>query len=143
MDSASHINYDGTGEHKTLCTAWTLVVYEQEFHADMIKDVFGIIDAKKTRVVYDKDGTLAQIDYTNTNWVKNLMALWAMLKTYSDVAFASGDLAPNDRVKPYLEWVRTVGKVNLDEVAAFVIEEMNAGLFRDAAADSRTTSSDE
>lgn len=143
MDNYSSIDYDGTGTQKTLCTAWTLVVYEQEFHADMIKDVFGVIDAKKTRIVYDDDGTLAKIDYTNTNWHQNMKALWAMLKTYSDVAFAAGDLAPNERVKPYFEWVCSVGKVNLDEIAAFVIDEMNAGLFRDAAADSRTTSSNE
>ena len=143
MADYSSIDYDGTGERKALCTAWTLVVYEQEFHADMIKDVFGVIDAKKTRIVYDSDGTLAKVDYTNTNWVKNLMALWAMLKTYSDVAFAAGDLAPNERVKLYLEWMSAVGKVNLDEVAAFVIDEMNAGLFRSAAAASGTTSTNE
>lgn len=138
----SEIDYDGTGKHQTLCTAWTLVVYEQEFHADMIKDVFGVIDAKKTRIVFDDNDELAQIDYTNTNWVKNLMALWAMLKTHSDIEYATGNLAPNDRVPSYIEWIHNVGQVNMDEVSGFVIDEMNKGLFRDAAAVSGTTSSD-
>lgn len=134
------IDYDGSGERQAECTAWTLVLYEQEFHADMIADVFGVIDARKRRVTLSDDGSVATIDYTNESWLKNVKALWALLRTHSDIAYAAGDLAPNDRIPGFMEWVRGVGKVNVDDISAFVVDQMNAGFFRDAAAASGTTS---
>ncbi|WP_028263941.1 hypothetical protein [Atopobium fossor] len=136
----SKIVFDESGEHEAYCTAWTLVIYEQQFHADMIQDVFGRIDMSKSRYELDSKGEVLTVDYTNENWTKNIQALWAMLRTASEIGFMDGDVAANKRIPSYDDWIKTVKAVDSDGIASFVITEMQSGFFRPAATDSGTTS---
>ena len=128
----SKITFDETGEHEAYCTAWTLVIYEQQFNEDMIKDVFGRIDMSKQRYELDSNGDVLTVDYTNENWTKNIQALWAMLRTASEIGFMDGDVAANKRIPSYEEWITTVKAVDCDGIANFVVTEMQSGFFRPA-----------
>lgn len=142
------IDYDGTGEREAIATAYTLMLYEQEFKGsdakgvtgDLISDVYGTIDLKKAKSQYDALGNLVVLDYTNDNWNAYLRALWAMLRTASESARSRGidaQLTPR-----FSEWVRGVGKVNMSEIMDAVIEECNRGFFRPSATDSEKTPDD-
>lgn len=135
------IDYDGTGEREAIATAYTLMLYEQEFKAantrgvtgDLICDVYGTIDLKKAKAQYDALGNLVVLDYTNDNWNAYLRALWAMLRTASESARSRGidaQLTPR-----FNEWVKGVGQVNMSDVMDAVIEECNRGFFRTRATD--------
>lgn len=130
------IDYDGTGGREATATAYTLMLYEQEFKSsdvkgitgDLIADVYGTIDLKRARSQYDAMGNLVVLDYTSDNWNAYLRALWAMLRTASESARSRGidaQLTPR-----FNEWVRGVGQVNMSEVMDAVIEECNRGFFR-------------
>lgn len=139
------IDYDGAGEREAIATAYTLMLYEQEFKADdapgvtgnMIADVFGIIDLRKARTQVDAFGNVVVLDYTNDNWPAYLRALWAMLRTSSESKRARGIDVP--LTPRYEEWVKTVGQVNMSEIMSAVMDECNRGLFRAGATDSGTT----
>ena len=135
------IDYDGTGEREAIATAYTLMIYEQEFKAsdvkgvtgDLISDVYGTIDLKKAKSQYDALGNLVVLDYTNDNWNAYLRALWAMLRTASESARSRGidaQLTPR-----FNEWVRGVGQVNMTDIMNSVIEECNRGFFRSGTTD--------
>lgn len=124
------LDIDGTGEVEILANMYTLLVYEQEFHSDLIKDVFG-----KHQIQKD-DETVLTIDYTQENWFEETKALWAMVKTANDLANDRGEVAPVDRTPSYERWMRTIGKVNMREVANAVLEEAVSGFFRTGASDS-------
>jgi len=113
-----------------MATLYTLEVYEQEFGSDLIKDVFGKHQVEK------EDETVLTIDYTQENWNEERRALWAMVKTASDLKDSKGDLAPNDRVPGYKQWVKSnmASQVNLREIANAVFEEAVRGFFRTGAA---------
>lgn len=133
------IDIDGTGEVEILATAYTLVIYEQEFHSDPIKDVFGKhqLDGEKAGV---KDAAAAgsaatlYLDFTQENWVEETRLLWAMVKTANVLADDRGDVAPNDRVPGYMEWMKRVGKVNMRDIADAVFDEAVDGFFHTGAA---------
>lgn len=120
------VELDGYGETEIQATAYTLVVYEQEFKSDLIKDVFGRHEADK--------GGKAVIDFTTDNWLAELRALWAMARTAYDLKAARGDAAPNDKPQPFNQWVRGVGKVNFYKIANAVVSEAMDGFFHTGAA---------
>ena len=120
------IDIDGYGEVEATATAYTLVVYEQEFGGDLIKDVFGRHEAEQT-------GS-AVLDFTTDNWNAELRALWAMARTAYDLKAEKGLAAPADKPKPFREWVRGVGKVNFYDISNAVVEEAMDGFFHTGAA---------
>ena len=120
------IDIDGSGEVEATATALTLVIYEQEFKGDLIKDVFGKHKADA--------GSSDSIDFTVDNWVKELQALWAMVATAYELKYDRGDAAPNDRPKPFKQWVRGIGKVNFRQISDAVVSEAWDGFFHTGAA---------
>lgn len=137
------IDIDGTGEIEILATAYTLVIYEQEFHSDPIKDVFGKHQLDGSEEVGNGveraasgDGSAATLylDFTQENWVEEMKLLWAMVKTANVLADDRGDVAPNDRVPGYVEWTKRVGKVNMRDIADAVFSEAVDGFFHTGAA---------
>ena len=85
-------------------SVFTLVLYEQEFGKDMIKDLFG-----KTSIDdVEQDG--AYIDFTLNNWAAIPRVLWAMRKT------------ADNSVPRYQEWAKGVTGIDMfalnEEVAA-------------------------
>lgn len=121
------IDIDGSGPVEITATLYTLSLYEQEFGGDLIKDVFG-------RHTKDEADDEVLIDMTTNNWNAEIKALWAMVKTASDLKDERGDLAPNDRVPSFKKWRKTVGKINVREIADAVVEEALDGFFHTGAA---------
>lgn len=117
---------EGYGELEARATALTLVIYEQEFGSDIIKDVFGRHEAEKS------DGPV--VDFTIDNWFGELKALWALVMTDYQLRKDSGDAAPNEDPGRFLSWVRKVGKVNFREIASAVFDECMDGFFHTGAA---------
>lgn len=123
------IDIDGTGEVEALATLYTLVIYEQEFHADPIKEVFG-----KHQVAASDGSTMLSLDFTQENWFEETKLLWAMVKTANVLADDRGEVAPVDRVPGFEAWVKRVGKVNMRDIADKVFQEAVDGFFHTGAA---------
>lgn len=116
------------GEVEAVATAYTLVIYEQEFGGrDLIADVFG-------RHEGDDDGKSLVVDFTSDNWLSELRAVWAMVRTAYDLAYDRGDAAPNDRPKPWREWVKGVGKLDMRQLSVALVTECMDGFFHSGAA---------
>lgn len=130
----AYLDFDGSGEKEILATAYTTVLYEQEFKRDIIKDVFGRIDLKSAALNFDEDGNPTALDYTLDDWNAELRALWALLKTASEVAIRNGE--KRERVPGFAEWVLGVGAVDFTAISGAVVEECQRGFFRAGAADS-------
>ena len=121
---------EGYGDIEIEATAHTLVLYEQEFKSDLIKDVFG-----KREQAKGNDGSVVVLfDYTVDNWNDELKALWAMAKTANDLADERGEVAPKDRINSYTKWVKGLGKVNMRDVANAVVSCCMDGFFHTGAA---------
>ena len=123
--------HDGI-EHEYEASVYTLMLYEQEFKRDLIKDVFGRIDVNAVASTVDEDGNMAYIDYTIDNWSAYPRALWAMLRTSEDIARSEGRKV--EPVPDFREWQRHARNVDLGELASIVIDECNRGLFHTGAA---------
>ena len=116
------------GKVEAVATAYTLVIYEQEFGGrDLISDVFG-------RHEDEGDGKNAVIDFTSDNWLHELRAAWAMVRTAYDLAYDRGDAAPNDKPKPFREWVKGIGKLDMRELSLALVTECMDGFFHSGAA---------
>lgn len=99
----------GKGEMEAEVSAYTLVIYEQEFGGrDLIGDFFGKSDKK--------------LSYATVPWTVAVKVLWAALKTH------------DDRVAPFRSWVKEVGDVDLLEICLALREECNRRFFRTGAA---------
>lgn len=98
-----------------------MCIYEQEFHADIIQDLFGKIDVKDDQ---SEDGVLFSVDYRQTNWTNCVKALWAGLKN------------ADERTPPWKEWSRSTEGIDLNEISNKVIHEAWRMFFRAGASDS-------
>ena len=106
----------GKGEVDVTINAWTMAVYEQAFHSDLIGDVLGKV------MLQDDDEAI--VNYGATNWTSCLKGLWAALRS-TDPTFPSFDA-----------WARGVGDIDMNEVSRVVTEEVLRNLFRTRAGDS-------
>lgn len=145
----------GTGPLEFRCTAWTCVVYEQEFLSDkyegvtgdIIRDAVGKLVVGKDDLGYrlDENGDVEVVifNYTHEDWNVLRRALWAMLKTQDDILTDKG--VQHQKVPSYKEWCRTLLEVEPDmrEVSMAVGNELQRGLFRAGAAASGKTSHEE
>lgn len=122
------IELDGIGEVKLQATMLTLVIYEQSFDGgDIIADVFGKHKA-------EDEGDEYVVNFTTDNWLAISRALWAMCETEWQLRNDRGDATPNERPKPYRQWVRSIGQVNMSQISAAVVSEMWDGFFHSGAA---------
>ena len=135
-------DYDGSGKERELvASAHTLMVYEQQFKSGLIEDVFGRISLAGHEHDIDRNGNLVVADYTIDNWGAYIKALWAMLKSASDLARAEG--RPYDQIPPFPEWSIKATNLDMSEVSAIVVTECQRGLFRAGAAASEDKTSEE
>lgn len=130
------IDYNHSGEETEYeATTYTLMVYEQEFKSDLIKDVFGRIDLSNAAGNVDADGNIIAMDYTIDNWNSYPRAFWAMLKTSEAIARSEG--RHHESVPPFIQWCLSAGRgISMSELSQIVIDECNRGLFLSGAADS-------
>ena len=141
----------GLGEQEIRCTAWTFVIYEQEFHSDPVEGITGdlIADAMGKIIVtsddlisVNEDGAFVTVveDYTRVDWNATMRGLWAMLRTAVDISQSKGRTGA--QIGSYDDWTRSLLEVEPDmqEVRRIVGEELQRGLFRAGAAASGKTS---
>lgn len=105
----------GRGDAEVFVSPWTLVIYEQEFKADMIQDLFGKVVVRDEE---EEEGAVTVFDYRDTNWTSVAKALWACLK------------AADDNLPPFKKWATTIGDLNMLKVAYTLIPVVSDGLFR-------------
>ena len=129
------IDYENNGtEHEYEATTYTLVIYEQEFKSDLIKDVFGRIDVRSAARNFDEDGNMVAMDYTIDNWMAELRAFWAMLKTSSEIARSEG--RKYTAIPSFIQWCIKTRSIDMGQISQAVFDECQRGLFRSGAADS-------
>ena len=129
------VDYENNGvEREYEATTYTLVVYEQEFGRDLIKDVFGRIDVTQALRNIDSDGNVIAMDYTVDNWSSYPRAFWAMLKTSE--AICKRDNRPCLAVPSYTQWCLETRSIDMGQLSQIVFDECQRGLFRSGAADS-------
>lgn len=132
------IDYERNGvEREYEATTYTLVLYEQEFKGDLIKDVFGKVDLRNAQTLLDDDGNIVVIDYTSDNWMAELKAFWAMLKTSE--AICRRENRPCLVVPSFIEWTQATRSIDMAELSRIVVTELNRGLFRAGATASEET----
>ena len=126
----------GAGEKELLFSGWTLVLYEQQFGGDLIQDLFGKVEVRKSDVetalrnvgvdeglqdapeAPDEDPVLFTSDYTQTNWTAVLKALWAGLKT------------ADDALPGFAQWSRGLGAIDLGRLQKEIVPEAMRMFFR-------------
>lgn len=111
----------GDGPKEVLFGVHSMLIYEQEFHSDIIKDLFGKVDVRKDE--HDED-VIVSVDYRQTNWTACVKALWAGLKN------------ANESTPPWREWERTTAGIDLNAISEKVISEAWRMFFRAGASDS-------
>ena len=129
------IDYEHNGtEHEYEATTYTLMVYEQEFKKDLIKDVFGRIDTRAAVDNFNESGEMIVADYTIDNWNAELRAFWSMLKTSEAIARSEGRMI--ETVPPFMQWCLKTRSIDMGEISSTVFDECQRGLFRAGASDS-------
>lgn len=102
----------GQGDKELVISIYTLVVYEQEFHRDLIKDVFGVVEIR------NESSDVVSLDYRTVEWTALTRALWAAEK------------AADASTPGYGEWSAKLGDINLWALAGDFTRALNEHLFR-------------
>lgn len=109
-------------------SAWTAVLYEQEFKSDLYGDMYSgvAIRAEKQAAAAEKAGGAEKRDgllatFENVDSATMYRVLWAALK------------AANDEVAPFSEWSRGEIDLNRFEVVGLLLGECNRRCFRTGA----------
>lgn len=157
---------DGSGEREYIASAYTMMLYEQEFHVSLLSDVYGKIDLGNTT---DEGGTqIVTADFVKQRLSsalpegKELPGTTVKLidKAFPSIATTVLDFTKDnwqgymrcmwamavtaDKIEKkkdtpkYEEWLMSLGAVNLNAISNFVWRETRRGLFR-AANDSTGT----
>jgi hypothetical protein len=127
------IDYEHKGvEREYEATTYTLFIYEQEFKGDLIKDVFGRIDVRNAAKNFDENGNMVAVDYTIDNWMAELRAFWAMLKTSEAIARRENRTVA--QVPSFVEWCLCTSGIDMGEISQAVFDECQRGLFHAGAA---------
>lgn len=111
----------GKGEEKCLIGVTAMTIYEQQFHSDIIQDLFGLAQIKRE---HQDEDVIVSVDYRTTNWTAVIKTLWAGLK------------AADDSYPSYREWSMNLEAINLNEIASKIIPYAYGQFFRAGASDS-------
>lgn len=128
----------GEEEKEVILSIETLTIYEEEFDRDMLQDLFGVVELRKSDLKSidedaaekttntekvsseneDNDDVVLTIDYTTTNWTAITRSLWAGLRTA-------------DRSVPaFAVWAKEVDHLNLNSINAQLTPECIRQFFR-------------
>lgn len=147
---------DGTGERDYTCSAYTLMVYEQEFGSSLVKDYYGKIDLR------DGDGQLVTAQFVESQLADALPEGKALPKTTRELVYRAfpryvtavrdytqdnweailralwamrktADEAAGEQTPAFKPWVRSLGEVNLTKCSNVVFSECERCLFRAAS----------
>lgn len=95
---------------------YTAQLYEAEFRADLIKDLFGVQD--DSTLIEFKGDDVVKIDFTKVDWLATMKVLWAAIKT------------ADERTPSYTKWMKQTQGVNLWEVRELLSDEIADCFFR-------------
>ena len=116
-------------KHDAKVTFYTAQLYELEFRADLIQDLFGIQTAEQS-IEFEAEGEgeertvrVARIDFTKVSWAAVMKVLWAAIKT------------AEPSTPSYAQWTKGASGVNLWLVQEQVGEEVSDCFFRSGAAE--------
>lgn len=147
-------SFDGEADTELLASPYSLLVYEQEFHSDMIADLYGKVDLRR-----GADGTSwigagivsAALERANggeiPDDVRELVAKafpaavqttidytatnWgAVLRCAWALAKTAAEAAGTPLLTGFKAWAAALGPVNMDDLSDAVIRETQRGLFR-------------
>ena len=96
-------------------SAYTFVVYEQEFGSDLLADVLG-------KVAVNDDDTELYLDFTQTSWSKVSRAAWAMAKTV------------DESIPSYNAWAKNAREFNMFELNTIIGEAISDAFFHETPA---------
>ena len=110
-------------------TFYTAHLYEMEFKADLIQELFGIQTADPS-IGFDVEGEgedaklqIARIDFTKVSWTAVAKVLWAAIKT------------ADDNTPSYTQWMKNTSGANLWLVQEQIGAEVADCFFRSGAAE--------
>lgn len=101
-------------EMEAKLSALSMILYEQEFGADLIGDIQGKVKAND-----QEEGVL--FDFAKVPWVKILQGIWAMLKT------------AKPSIPHFEKWVKGVEEFNAFEMRNVLEEAISDNFFHTAA----------
>lgn len=121
--------YYGGGEHTAAAGLDALTVYEHEFHADLIQDVYGVIDVTEgdlegaVKRSGAADDVILTIDFTKTNWTAVVRAVWACLRS------------ADSTVPGFSTWSKQTSDLNLREMNEAALPAFEESFFPDRNGD--------
>lgn len=121
--------YYGGSEHTAAAGLDALTVYEQEFHSDLIKDVYGIVDVTESDLegavtrAGAADDVILTIDFTKTNWTAVLRAVWACLRS------------KDSHIPSFATWSKQTEGLNLRDMNEAAIPAFEEGFFPSRSGD--------
>lgn len=116
----------GYGEREFCISAAAAMEYEQQFGADIVKDLFGKMEVSAEEIgealagEEPADGIL-RLDFTQTNWTACLKALWA------------GERAVEPRTPGFAEWCRERPRPDMNAVSGAVLQDATEAFFHGGA----------
>lgn len=105
----------GEGAAEAVVSVETLMVYEQEFGGDLIRDFLGLQD------MAEDEGPSDSVDFRQVNWTALVRVLWAALKV------------ADPGMPRFAEWAAGLGDVDLLAVNAQLGPEVVRRFFRAGA----------
>lgn len=94
-------------------SVYTLVVYEQEFNSDMLKDLFSGIPE-------DENASASEV-MSQVGWLDCLKCLWAIERT------------ADENTPSFKKWAKAKSELNLMELFAEMMEEITDAYFHSGA----------
>lgn len=150
---------DGTGERGYIASAYTMMIYEQEFHKSLIADVYGKIELdtgggsaqvvsadfvrerlssalpegkelpKTTSALIDK--AFPAVEVKSIDYTRdNWESYLRCMWAMARTADKAGEGAGDPVPSDYGKWLAGLGPVNLAEISNVVARETRRGLFR-------------
>ena len=110
----------GNGEVKVTASPNTMMIYEQEFNADILQDLYKKVVIRKEDT--DED-IIAAIDFRNVNWTSLMKSLWACIK------------AADANTPGFKAWSENVGDIDMMAVNEKLMPIIEQGFFRSGADD--------
>lgn len=109
----------GQGEVEIAAGVGMMMIYEQEFNSDIIKDLYDKVVIRKED---EDEDIIAALDFRKVNWTILVRTLWACMRNA-------------DKTLPgFKEWSENVGDINLLDLNAQLMPIVERSLFRTGAA---------
>lgn len=114
----------GQGEKEIIASAYTLVLYEQEFKSDLIADYFGDQTMRRSDLEMEDEDVLFTLRFSDTRFAQVPKVLWACLKAADEFG-----------IPPFREWSKSITGIDLIEVNNELAALVGKAFFRAGVTD--------